>query len=106
LEKDPDPVRTERLRLMSETRKKLPVFGFEIDVSEVPVKTAEEAITRYELEDGTVLKVKNVATAVLRVDNQWLPDGSPVYIVVSTPVVGVDSSVLKRPQAQEKGTVH
>jgi hypothetical protein len=91
---------------MAETKKKLPLFGFEVDVSVVPVKRSEEAVTQYELEDGTVLKVKNVATAVLRVDNQWLPDGSPVYIVVSTPVVGVDSSLLKRPTEQEQGTVH
>lgn len=92
---------------MAETKKKLALFGFEVDVSEVPVKKAEEALTRYELEDGTALRVRNVATAILRVEGQWLPDGSPVYIVASTPVVGVESSVLKRPATEaKKSTVH
>jgi hypothetical protein len=82
---------------MAETKKKLPLFGHEIDVSVVPIKKAEENFTRYELEDGSTIKVKNVMTSVLRVDNQWLPDGNPVYIVLSTPVVGVEGAILKRP---------
>ncbi len=84
---------------MAEIKKKLPLFGHEIDVSDVPVKKPEENFTRYELEDGSVIKVKNVLTSVLRVDNQWLPDGSPVYIVLATPVVSVETSTLKRADA-------
>lgn len=91
---------------MTEVKKKLSVFGLEIDVSVVPFKSTEESITRYELEDGSVLKVRGIATSILRVDNQWLPDGSPVYIVQLTPVVGVESSVLKRPPVAPKGTIN
>ena len=91
---------------MPETKKKLPLFGHEIDVSVVPVKSAEEHFTRYELEDGSILKVKNVMTSVLRVDGQWLPDGSPVYIGLSTPVVSVESSVLKRPESPAKDKIN
>jgi hypothetical protein len=91
---------------MAEIKKKLPLFGHEIDVTAVPVKKSEEHFTRYELEDGSILKVKNVATYVLRVDDQWLPDGSPVYIISSTPVVGVESSTLKRPEGPIKGKIN
>jgi hypothetical protein len=87
---------------MVEIKKKLPLFGHDFDVTAVPVKKSEENFTRYELEDGSILKVKNVVTYVLRVDDQWLPDGSPVYIVLSTPVVGVESSTLKRPDGAVK----
>lgn len=93
---------------MAETKKKIDVFGHPIDVSEVPVLDAKEVFVEYKLEDGTVLKVKGVASSVLRVDNQFLPDGSPVYIVVMNPVVSVVSSPLKQEprQAVEAKKVH
>ena len=91
---------------MAEIKKKLPLFGHDVDVTVVSVKKSEENFTRYELEDGSVLKVKNVATYILRVDDQWLPDGSPIYIVMSTPVVGVESSTLKRPDAAIKEKIN
>jgi hypothetical protein len=81
---------------MTETKKKLPLFGFEVDVSDVPIVKAEEHFNQYVLEDGSVLRVKNVATSMLRVEGQFLPDGSPIYIVVATPAVSVESSPLKR----------
>lgn len=76
--------------------KTLKVFGVDIPVSDVPVVEAEERFIQYKLEDGTILKVKNVATSVLRVDDQYLPDGAPVYLVISNPVVSVVSSPLRR----------
>lgn len=82
---------------MAETKRKLPLFGLEIDVSDVPIVKAEEFFNQYVLEDGSVLRVKSVATAAFRVDGQSLPDGSPVYIVVTTPAVSVESSPLRRP---------
>ncbi|MHB8639192.1 MAG: hypothetical protein ACYDBL_05275 [Candidatus Acidiferrales bacterium] len=87
---------------MTETKKKIPFFGLEISVSEVPVVKADEQVNRYELEDGTVLKVKSVATAMLRVDGEYLPDGSPIYIVAATPVVSVESSTIKKQEGQSK----
>jgi hypothetical protein len=83
---------------MAERKTHFNLFGHEIAVSEVPVSKEEEVFIQYTLEDGTVLKVKNVATSVLRVDGQYLPDGNPVYIVFSNPVVSVVSSPLKKDQ--------
>jgi hypothetical protein len=82
---------------MAETKKKLPLLGFEVDVSEVPIVETTEYFNQYKLEDGTVLKVKGVATTVLRADNQFLPDGSPIYFVYMNPVTKVQSSPLSKP---------
>ncbi len=84
---------------MAETKRKINLFGHDIPVTEVPVIEAEEPFLEYKLEDGTVLKVKNVAVSVLRVDDQFLPDGRPVYIVLSNPVVNVASSPLTKEPA-------
>jgi len=81
--------------------KTIPLFGHDIPVTEVPVVEAEERFVEYKLEDGTILKVKNVATSVLRVDDQYLPDGNPIYIVIANPVVSVVSSPSKKAQAQK-----
>jgi hypothetical protein len=54
------------------------------------------------LEDGTVLKVKGVATSVMRIDNQFLPDGNPIYIVYMNPVTSVQSSPLTKPPETPK----
>jgi hypothetical protein len=95
----------EYARQMAETKKKLPLFSFEVDVSDVPIVKAEEHFNQYVLEDGSVLRVKNVATSMLRVDGQFLPDGSPIYIVVATPAVSVESSPLKKPPEAAKEKV-
>ena len=88
--------------LMTEIKKKINIFGHDIDVSEVPIVETEEKFVQYKLEDGTVLKVKNVATSVMRVEGQYLPDGSPIYIVASNPVVGVVSSPLIQKPKEKK----
>lgn len=87
---------------MAETKKKLPIFGYEIDVSEVPILRAEEHFNKYTLEDGTVLNVKSVPTSIMRVDGQFLPDGTPIYIVVATPVSSVESSKIKKVSENKK----
>lgn len=43
----------------------------------------------YILADGTKLRLKAVAASVVRLD-EYLPNGEPIYIVNSTPVVAAD----------------
>jgi hypothetical protein len=81
---------------MAETKRKITLFGHDVDVTEVPIVEEDERFLPYKLEDGTVLKVKSVATSVLRVDGQYLPDGRPIYLVLTNPVVSVESSPLVR----------
>lgn len=86
---------------MPEAKKKISVFGHEIDVSDVPIVKAEERFNLYVLEDGTVLRVKCVATSMLRVDGQYLPDGNPIYIPVISPAVAVESSPIKKEEKEK-----
>jgi hypothetical protein len=83
---------------MAETKKTLPIFGTNTEVADVPVLKAEENFNYYELEDGTKLKVKNVATSILRMEGQFNPppDGRPIYLVLTSPVVNVESSPLTK----------
>ncbi|MFP3950783.1 MAG: hypothetical protein ACLFVP_01345 [Candidatus Bathyarchaeia archaeon] len=47
----------------------------------------EEHWNTYELDDGTVLKVKLVLKGVKRVKGQYSPDGNPIYLVNSQNIV-------------------
>jgi hypothetical protein len=81
-------------RGMSGSKRKMPVFGHEVDVTDVSIKRASEHFNEYELDDGTVLSVKSVATSMMRVEGQFTPDGRPIYIVLTSPAVRVVSSPL------------
>ena len=83
---------------MAETKKQMLIFGKDTDVSDVPIVKAEENFNFYELEDGTKLKVKNVATSFVRLEGQFMPDGRPLYILMGTPIVDVQSSPLTKKQ--------
>lgn len=87
---------------MPEQKKKLPFLGVEIDVVDVPVVKSDEQLNTYHLEDGSVLKVRSVATAILRVDGEYLPDGSPIYFIMATPVTKVVESKIKGEPKEEK----
>jgi hypothetical protein len=75
---------------MPETKRKMQLLGTDTEVADVPIVKSDEVFNYYELEDGTKLKVKNVATS--------MPDGRPIYIVLSSPVVNVESSPLTKKQ--------
>jgi hypothetical protein len=83
---------------MAETKKQMLIFGKDTDVSDVPILKSEEHFNHYELEDGTKLKVKNVATSFVRLEGQFMPDGRPLYIVLGTPILDVESSPLTKKQ--------
>jgi hypothetical protein len=75
---------------MPELKRKIPLFGKEVDVADVPITRATENFSEYELEDGSMLRVKSVVTSILRVEGQFNPvDGSPVYLVLTNPVTTV-----------------
>jgi hypothetical protein len=80
---------------MPEEMRKMKILGAEMLVAEVPIKTLDEPLNRYELEDGSVLRVRSVATSILRIEGQFTPDGKPVYLVLSTPAVTVVSAKIK-----------
>ena len=56
---------------------------------EIEFETEREAFNSYILHDGTKLKFKSVVTQVVRLD-VFKPDGEPVYLVNSAPVVAAE----------------
>ena len=67
-------------------------FGAElVDAKPIDINQANEYLNHYFLEDGTVLKMKLVATKVFRIDDRYDAEGNPVYFVQSTNVLSVNS---------------
>jgi hypothetical protein len=62
-----------------------------VEATPVDINQASEYFNQYFLEDGTVLKMKLVATKVFRLDDRYDQEGSPVYFVQSTNVLSVNS---------------
>jgi hypothetical protein len=90
---------------MPETKKKIKVLGNDVNVFDVPIKSAVEYFNEYELEDGSKVKVKAVATSFLRAEGEYSPDGKPVYLVLTAPAVNVISSpdtLVRPPQAEQR----
>jgi hypothetical protein len=77
---------------MPEIKKTIKLLGFDVKVSDVPIKSASESFAEYDLEDGSRIRVKFVASSFLRADGEYGPDGKPVYLVFSSPAVNVISS--------------
>jgi len=75
--------------IVPEIKKIVPLLGSPTEVVDVPILTAQEHFNEYELEDGSFVRVKCVATAFLRVEGQFMPDGSPIYVVYTSPSVSV-----------------
>jgi hypothetical protein len=88
---------------MPEIKKTLRIFGHDVNVADVPIKSAtNETFAEYELEDGSKVRVKFVASSFLRIDSEYALDGKPVYIVLSAPAVNVLSSpeaIMRPPKA-------
>ena len=65
--------------------------GHDIDASVMGFRTGAEHWNEYLLDDGSVIRVKLVATEVLRLDGEYDPTGNPVYLMQSTNVMAVDA---------------
>lgn len=73
-------MRTKKVRLAD---------GSEVEGAIVNFQPGGEHWNEYLLEDGTVLKVKLVATEVIRVDDHYDNEGNPVYVLQSTNVLAL-----------------
>lgn len=74
-------------------------FGSElVEAEPVSINQSNEYFNQYLLEDGTLLKMKLVATKVFRIEGRFDQEGNPLYFVQSTNVLSVDSP----PQLKKK----
>ncbi|MFA5361679.1 MAG: hypothetical protein WC335_00300 [Candidatus Omnitrophota bacterium] len=74
---------------MPSNKVKINFGGEEVEATPVEVSQSGEQWNQYLLDDGTMIKMKLVATKVLRVDNKYDKEGNPVYFVQSTNVISV-----------------
>jgi len=65
--------------------------GTTAEATVVTFRTSSEEWNEYLLDDGTVIKIKTVATDALRVDGQYDGQGNPMYIVQSTNIMSVSA---------------
>jgi hypothetical protein len=70
-------------------KKKYNFGGREIMGQELEFETERESWNTYILEDGTKVKLKAVASSIVRLD-EYLPNGDPMYIVNASNVVATD----------------
>lgn len=71
--------------------------GTEVDGVEVAVESSSEHWNEYLLADGSVIRLKLVATQVVRIESEWDAEGNPLYFVQGTNVMVVSApDKLKR----------
>jgi hypothetical protein len=61
--------------------------GSQGDGTEVQIVESTERWSEFTLEDGTVLRFKMVIAAFIRSDNEYDPEGNPVYGIKGAPQV-------------------
>ena len=61
-----------------------------VDAEQIEVNQSSEYWNQYFLEDGSIIKMKLVATKVMRLINQYDQVGNPVYFINSTNVVSIE----------------
>lgn len=66
--------------------------GNKVPVTELGYRTSAEHWNEYLADDGTVLRLKLVATNLYRLDGQYEPDGAPRYLLKSTNIMAVSAA--------------
>jgi hypothetical protein len=79
-------------------RIELPGIG-EVDATEVGFRASGEHWNEYLADDGSVIRVKLVATEILRIDDMHDTEGNPGYFIKSTNVTNVSApeNLRKKP---------
>ena len=83
-------------------------LGNSLAATEVNIKEAREHFNEITLDDGTVLRMKLVATKAYRLHDRWDNQGNPIYIVNSNNVLVVDKvqDHLKQGESSNASTRH
>jgi hypothetical protein len=70
-----------------------------VDGMEVPVEESTERWSEVKLEDGTIMRVKMIVISVVRINEQYDPQGNPMYLTNMAPTVAI---VETPPQLRRK----
>lgn len=82
-------------------RKKINTPNGEVEVVPLTFQTVGENWNEYLLNDGTVVKLKLIATEFMRLVGVFDPDGNPQYISRSSNVMAASVSQRAREEAKE-----
>jgi len=63
--------------------------GKEVEAVDIGFLIRKEDFNEYQLEDGSVIKIKTVVTRILKITGEQDQDGNQVYQVQSSPVMRV-----------------
>lgn len=75
--------------------------GSDVEVTELSFQNTREHWNEYLLDDGTILKLKPVATEVFRLDGKYDQEGNPLYLLRSRNVLVVSAAEnLKRQEGE------
>ena len=66
--------------------------GRKVSGAKVDFEIENENWNKYSLDDGTKLKVRLVVAQIVRLENEYTPDGDPIYLINSTNIVTADVS--------------
>lgn len=80
---------------MTERRTTVKLGDEELHGMDVPVEESTERSTELKLEDGAVLRLKAVVSAVIRIDGKTDGEGNPLYVVKSANVLSIVSGPTK-----------
>jgi hypothetical protein len=72
-------------------KKRINFKGKEVEVTVLSFQVGGEHWNEYLVDDGTVIRMKTVATEINRIDQEYDEEGNPVYLVKSTNVVNVSA---------------
>lgn len=64
--------------------------GGSVDAEQIEITQSSEHWNQYILDDGSILKLKPIATKVLRLKGQHDQSGNPIYFIQSNNVVAVE----------------
>jgi hypothetical protein len=65
--------------------------GREVDATEIGFRSSGEHWNEYLVDDGTVIRIKVIATEVMRIEDEYDADGNPLYLVKSGNVVAISA---------------
>lgn len=65
--------------------------GRSVAAEEIAFKAVAEAWSEYVLDDGTIVRLRPVATDISRIEGEYDPQGNPVYVVNAQHVIAISS---------------
>jgi len=65
--------------------------GEMVEATQAEINQSSEYWNQYLLDDGSIIKIKLVATNALRVEGKFDDEGNPVYLVKSTNIMSIKS---------------